>query len=194
MQDRHKHTFPSILYGCGVVVGLIFAAFGCGGYLVYGADVKTFLTQELPPDKPAGITARVAVSVAMLATYPLQLLPAVKVLDRAIWPPPARRSSHSHPLKSDSTWQKTWLKNLLRAFVVALTAAVAVGANTNFDSFIGVVGGLSAVPLVLVYPLLFHLKLSWGTLSWKRKFFEGALLSIGCAAGAACAAAAAATW
>lgn len=58
-------------------------------------------------------------------------------------------------------------------------------AGSRYDSFVGILGGVCAVPLALVYPVWFHVKL-FGKLDepWQRAIHY-LLLAIGVFAGVA---------
>ncbi|CAN0359547.1 unnamed protein product, partial [Hapterophycus canaliculatus] len=58
-------------------------------------------------------------------------------------------------------------------------------AGSRFDSFTGFVGGICAVPLALVYPLLFHLSLFGDLDTPRQKALHWGLLVGGVLAGVA---------
>eukprot|EP00903_Cladosiphon_okamuranus_P013130 g12245.t2 len=178
MDLKVRHRLPAALCWSMVGITVFFVAFGAAGYLAYGRDVANFITVDLPEGSVTGTTVRVMYSVGLILTSPLQLFPAVKVLERIIWPAPA----HGVPKKTAS---KKWLKNLLRSATVALTVLVALVAGSRFDSFTGIVGGVCAVPLALVYPTLFHMTLFGKQDTPGQKFLHKALLVGGVLAGVA---------
>jgi Transmembrane amino acid transporter protein len=89
-----------------------------------------------------------------------QLFPAVKVLERLIWPTvaplgrgtdPGNFSKGASPdeelaLKS----KRRWSKNAFRVGLVLCTALIALVAGERFDAFAGLLGALCAVPLALM--------------------------------------------
>lgn len=56
-------------------------------------------------------------------------------------------------------------------------------AGSRLDSFVGVVGGVCAVPLALVYPVLFHVRLFGSLDEPRRKALHYFLLVAGVFAG-----------
>eukprot|EP00752_Nemacystus_decipiens_P008798 g7851.t1 len=178
MDLKVRHKLPAALCWSMAGITVFFVSFGAAGYLAYGRDVANFITMDLPEGSVAGTTVRLMYSIGLVLTSPLQLFPAVKVLERIVWPVPAR----GPPKKTRS---KKWLKNLLRSVVVAFTVLVALVAGSRFDSFTGIVGGVCAVPLALIYPPLFHMSLFGETDTPRQRVLHWALLVGGVVSGVA---------
>ncbi|CAM9721892.1 unnamed protein product [Ectocarpus sp. 12 AP-2014] len=163
MDLKVRHRLPAALCWTTVGITTFFVIFGAAGYLTYEQEVASFITMDLPQDTMAATIVRVMYSVGLILTSPLQLFPAIKVLERMFWPVAPSGSKKDMP-----DWTRKWLKNLLRSVVVVFTVLVALVAGSRFDSFTGIVGGLCSVPLALVYPMLFHMSL-FGELDSPRK-------------------------
>lgn len=85
---------------------------------------QTFVTMNIPQGDPVGAVSIALYSVAIMLTYPLQLFPAIKCMERHLFRAGGQR-----------TFQRTWLKNSLRAATVLFTAVVAnyAGSRYAFD-------------------------------------------------------------
>ena len=83
----------------------------------------------------------------LLITYPLQLHPANMVLESAIF----KRLPKSR--------KRTWLKNILRTFLVALTIFIGISLRETLDKLMSIVGSLTCAPIAFVFPTMFHYKL-----------------------------------
>eukprot|EP00904_Undaria_pinnatifida_P006913 jgi/Undpi1/3351/HiC_scaffold_15.g06724.m1 len=135
MDLRVRDRLPAALCWSMAGITAFFVSFGAFGYLAYGRDVANFITMDLPEETIVGTTVRVMYSVGLVLTSPLQLFPAVKVLERVLWPEASSGASKKLP-----DGKRKWLKNLLRAgmvtftVVIALVRAVARRANTFCDS------------------------------------------------------------
>eukprot|EP00752_Nemacystus_decipiens_P005590 g5059.t1 len=70
----------------------------------------------------------------------------------------------------------------------------AVKCLEGFDNFAGLVGGFCAVPLALVYPSAFQLKIMGGSMSGFDKFWAGLVVICGCLGAALCTWQSLATW
>ncbi|CAM9305474.1 unnamed protein product [Laminaria digitata] len=180
MDLRVRDRLPAALCWSMAGITVFFVSFGAAGYLAYGRDVANFITMDLPEGTIVGASVRVMYSVGLVLTSPLQLFPAVKVLERILWPEASSDASKKLP-----DGRRKWLKNLLRAAVVAVTVVIALVAGNRFDSFVGIVGGVCAVPLALVYPILFHLRLFGKLDTPAQAFLHRFLLVSGVFAGVA---------
>ena len=80
---------------------------------------------------------------------PLQLFPAIKILENKVFP---RHASG----KFDP--RVKWLKNYFRGLIVLITVTIAwIGAN-DLDKFVSLIGSFACIPLIYIYPPLFHFK------------------------------------
>lgn len=95
------------------------------------------------------LTVQLLYALAILLSTPLQLFPAIRILEH--WTFPANASGKHNP-------RVKWLKNYFRTFVVILAATMAwVGAN-DLDKFVSLVGSLACIPLIYIHPPLLHYK------------------------------------
>ncbi|CAM9976758.1 unnamed protein product [Pylaiella littoralis] len=153
MEAHVQHKFPGVVRAAMFFLAIVFSVFACMGYLAYGDNTETFVTMNIPKG-PVGTFSVALYSVAIMMSYPLQLFPAVKCLEGHLFGAVRQRSL-----------LRKWLKNSLRAALVLFTAAVAMFVGPRFDNFAGLVGGFCAVPLALVYPSAFQLKMMGDSMS-----------------------------
>jgi len=147
MKDKSKGD--QIVIRSSIFVGLLYLSFGIIGYLTYGDSAMSVITlnlkQENPHDKSV-VALQIGYVFALLLAYPVTLYPAIRIIEPRIF---KDKKSRSITLK----------KNLLRTGLVLFTGVAAIGGSDQFDNFIGLIGGLACVPLTLIYPALFHLKI-----------------------------------
>merc|ERR1719209_112526 len=80
----------------------------------------------------------------MMASFPLQLLPAVRIIEGFFFLP-------SRPF----TWDKH-IKSGFRAFICLLVALVSVIGATSLDHFISLIGAVCGLPLAFIFPVVCH--------------------------------------
>ena len=144
---RHPEKFQGSLSGVMVIVTVIFISCGLVCYCAFGADVETVVLLNFPQDSPYTLTVQLLYALAILLSTPLQLFPAIRILEH--WTFPANASGKHNP-------KVKWLKNYFRSFIVILAATLAwVGAN-DLDKFVSLVGSLACIPLIYIHPPLLH--------------------------------------
>ncbi|GAA6060765.1 hypothetical protein JCM10212_006745 [Sporobolomyces blumeae] len=164
MKDPHK--FPKILSGVMVGIMVLFTGAGILSYLTYGKDIQTVVFVNLPQENKLVNTAQFLYSLAILLSTPLQLFPAVRIMENGIF---SRSGKHSNKVK--------WEKNLFRMAVVVACSAIAWAGASDLDKFVSLIGSLACVPLCFVYPALLHYKACAHTR--KQKVLDMALLVFG---------------
>ncbi|GAA5876473.1 hypothetical protein JCM1840_005549 [Sporobolomyces johnsonii] len=145
MKDPHK--FPKVLTGVMVGVMILFAGAGVLAYLTYGKDIQTVVFVNLPQDDKLVNAAQFLYSIAILLSTPLQLFPAVRIMENGIF---SRSGKHSPRVK--------WEKNTFRMAVVVGCAAIAWAGASDLDKFVSLIGSLACVPLCFCYPAMLHYK------------------------------------
>lgn len=131
---------------------LLQVIFGGTAYFVYGAATTSIVTISLGRGGMLG--GMVAVELVQLAwvlevllTLPLQLFPAVHILEPRLLPRSLFRRRRSG-LK--------WRKNVVRCGLLLLCMLVATAGYSSVDNLVALIGALGCVPLALVFPPLFH--------------------------------------
>ena len=144
-------------------LNVIYGFFGLFNYLVYGAAhlADPLITSDIPEDtivvvteilfigmkKSQWLSPHSSVLVNLILTYPLQMHPPNMVLEGAIF--------KGYP----KSRKRTWLKNILRTFLVALTIVVGLSLRSTLDKLMSVVGSLTCAPIAFIFPSMFHYKL-----------------------------------
>lgn len=144
----YPNHFPKVLFQVIATISIIFVCMGTVGYLAFGQDVQTVIILNLPQDSPMIIMTQLLYSLAILLSTPLQLFPAIKLLENKIFV----RKTGKGSLKIK------WAKNMFRFAFVAFVAVVAYFGGQNLDKFISFVGCFACVPMVYMYPPILHLK------------------------------------
>jgi len=167
MRDKNKSN--RIIVVSSVCVGALYMAFGTIGYLAFGDQAQSVITlnlqEEFPNDKSV-VALQIGYVMALLLTYPVALFPAVRIIEPKIF-------------KDRKSLTIKWRKNALRVALVGVTVGVAIGGADQFDNFIGLIGGLACVPLSLVYPSLFHLRLFWDDLTPRQRWANIGICAFG---------------
>ena len=155
--------FPKVLFAVVAACAVLFIGIGAIGYLTYGNDVKTVIILSLPQNSPYVIMIQLFYPVAIMFSVPLQLLPAVRIMEKKIF---KKRSGKSNSVVK-------WEKNTFRIFFVMLTTLIAFYGSTNLDQFVSFVGCFACIPLVYMYPPMLHYRACA-----KSNFSKGLDLSI----------------
>mmetsp|Transcript_87298 Transcript_87298/g.167906 ORF Transcript_87298/g.167906 Transcript_87298/m.167906 type:complete len:527 (-) Transcript_87298:80-1660(-) len=131
---------------------LLQVIFAGSAYLLYGAGTASIVTISLGSGGMLGGMAAVelvqlAWVVEVLLTLPLQLFPAVQILEPLFFPRGTFRRRHSG---------QKWRKNIVRCGLLLLCMLVATCGYSSVDNLIALIGALGCVPLAVVFPPLFH--------------------------------------
>lgn len=143
----YPNHFPRVLFNVISTISLIFVGMGILGYLTYGSKIQTVILLNLPQDLPFVIMIQLLYSVAILLSTPLQLFPAIRLVELKLF----SKTGKNSPLVK-------WLKNLFRFGFVLVTSVIALYGGHNLDKFISLIGCFACIPLVYMYPPILHLK------------------------------------
>lgn len=139
---KQPRRFPGVLAGVMVIITLIFLSAGGLSYAAYGSSTKTVILLNLPQDDKFVNVVQLLYSIAILLSTPLQLFPAIRILENELF----TRSGKYNPYIK-------WKKNAFRFFLVCVCAFVAWGGAADLDKFVALVGSFACVPLIYVYPV-----------------------------------------
>jgi proton-coupled amino acid transporter len=144
---KEPEKFPAALGGVMLFITILFTSIGALSYAAFGSSTKTVILSNLPQSNRFVNAVQLLYSIAILLSTPLQLFPAIRILETALF------------TKSGKYSPKTkWTKNMFRIFIVISASFFAwVGAN-DLDKFVSLIGSFACVPLVFIYPPLLHLK------------------------------------
>ncbi|BGP34671.1 hypothetical protein JCM10296v2_006493 [Rhodotorula toruloides] len=145
---RDPSRFPAVLSGVMVGTMVLFASGGVLAYLAYGSQIQTVVFVNLPSDDKFVQTSQFLYSLAILLSTPLQLFPAVRIMENGLFP--QRSGKRSLKVK--------WEKNAFRAAVVVGCAGISWAGASDLDKFVSLIGSLACVPLGFIFPALLHFK------------------------------------
>lgn len=142
---------PAVVWramGCACSLQLIF---GVLAYLAFGAHTQPIVTVSIGDGSvflPGGAFAVQAVQIAWIVsvylTFPLQMLPAARILEGSF--------------AAESRSGRKAAKNVLRSGLVLLCMLVSIFGYSSVDNLVAIIGALACIPLAMVYPALFHFK------------------------------------
>ncbi|KAL5342624.1 transmembrane amino acid transporter protein-domain-containing protein, partial [Aspergillus crustosus] len=144
---KHPKQFTGVLAGVMVIITIVFLSAGAISYAAYGPATKTVILLNLPQDDKLVNAVQFLYSLAILLSTPLQLFPAIRILENELF---TRSGKYNPGIK--------WKKNGFRFFLVWICAFIAWGGAEDLDKFVSLVGSFACVPLIYVYPPLLHLK------------------------------------
>ncbi|KPI43411.1 Vacuolar amino acid transporter 3 [Cyphellophora attinorum] len=138
--------FEGLLYIIMTLITLIFGSVGILCYMTFGSLTKIEVISNFPQDSRLVNAVQFVYAMAVLVGTPVQLFPAVRILEAKLF---------GNLSGKNSTWGK-WKKNAFRTFLVLLCIAVSIGGAANLDRFVALIGSFACVPLVYIYPPLLH--------------------------------------
>lgn len=134
--------FPPVLAGVMIFITVIFILMGALSYAAFGSATKTVVLLNLPQDSKFVNAIQLLYSLAILLSTPLQLFPAIRIMENEIF---SRSGKHNPYIK--------WKKNVFRFFLVVVCALISWGGAGDLDKFVALIGSFACVPLVYVYPV-----------------------------------------
>ena len=140
---RNPANFPPVLAVVMVIITIIFTSMGALSYAAFGSVTKTVVLLNLPQDNHFVNGVQFLYSLAILLSTPLQLFPAIRILETGLF---ETRSGKNNP------WIK-WKKNVFRFLLVMTCAFIAWAGAGDLDKFVALVGSFACIPLVNVYPV-----------------------------------------
>ncbi|KAI1131931.1 transmembrane amino acid transporter protein-domain-containing protein [Nemania abortiva] len=144
---RNPTKFPKVMFSTMIIMSVIFITMGAVSYAAYGSKTETVVLLNLPQDNKFVNGVQLLYSLAILLSTPLQIFPAIKITENALF----TKSGKYNPYIK-------WQKNMFRFFMVVLCAVIAWGGSDNLDKFVALVGNFACIPLTFIYPPLLHYK------------------------------------
>ncbi|KAI0119955.1 transmembrane amino acid transporter protein-domain-containing protein [Nemania sp. FL0031] len=142
---RNPTKFPKVMFSTMIIMSVIFITMGAVSYAAYGSKTETVVLLNLPQDNKFVNGVQLLYSLAILLSTPLQIFPAIKITENALF----TKSGKYNPYIK-------WQKNMFRFFMVMLCALIAWGGSDNLDKFVALVGNFACIPLTFIYPPLLH--------------------------------------
>ncbi|KIK10232.1 hypothetical protein K443DRAFT_670855 [Laccaria amethystina LaAM-08-1] len=168
---REPHKFPATLTGVMAFLLVLFGGAGILAYLTFGSDIQTVVLVNLDSSSKMVQAVQFLYALAILLSVPLQLFPAIRILENGIF----TRSGKADP-------KVKWLKNCFRFGMVAICTIISWLGAADLDKFVAFIGSFACVPLCYVYPAMLHYRACARTR--KQKLADIALIVFGLAAAA----------
>lgn len=145
MEEPSK--FPFLLFAVMLTATVSFVVIGTIGYFAFGSETETVILLNFPKDSIIVSLIQFLYVTAILLSTPLQLFPAIRILENGL----IKKSG-----KYDSSIK--WQKNYFRIALVIVTACISWGGASDLDKFVAIVGSFACIPLIYIFPPLLHLK------------------------------------
>lgn len=128
-------------------VAVLFGGSGALAYAAFGSSIDAVVLKNLPQSSKAVQSVQFLYSLAILLSTPLQLFPALRILETALF------------VKSGKADIRVkWTKNAFRLLIVIICVVVSIFGAKDLDKFVAFVGSCACVPLCFVYPAMLHYK------------------------------------
>lgn len=152
----NSQQFPKVLAISMILITLLFTSIGVLGYITYGDQIETIILLNLPYDNWSIKLILVLYSIAVFLTAPLQLFPAIKILENVVFN--SKMFFKNGKLYNSGKYSPRikWLKNTYRIIIVAIICTTAYLNFNHIDKFVSFNGCFACIPLVYIYPPLIH--------------------------------------
>lgn len=144
MKEREKY-WPLFLTIFPCIV-LFYLAFGLLGYFRFGTGTKTIILANLPPTAAVGFVQG-GYACALILSAPLLYLPAARIAEGKLLGVSVVKGQYK------------WHKNGLRILAGLIGCAAALYGGSRLTYFLSLTGAFCCIPVALLYPVLFHIKL-----------------------------------
>ena len=146
MQKPQK--FEVLLFVVMFIITILFTSIGALSYATFGDITNVEIISNFPQDNKLVNAVQFLYSLAILAGTPVQLFPAIRILEGSLF---GRRSG-----KQDTMTK--WKKNAFRTCIVCVCGGISILGAGNLDKFVALIGSFACVPLVYIYPAYLHWK------------------------------------
>ncbi|KAF2841101.1 hypothetical protein M501DRAFT_1013917 [Patellaria atrata CBS 101060] len=145
---KEPEKFNRLLYAVMFIITIIFTSVGFLCYAAFGAATRTEVISNFPQTSKLVNAVQFLYSLAVLVGTPVQLFPAVRIMEGKLFGPSSG--------KRDSSTK--WRKNAFRTGMVVLSGGIAALGAGDLDKFVALIGSFACVPLVYIYPAYLHWK------------------------------------
>lgn len=145
---KEPEKFAKLLYLVMLIITIIFTSVGAMSYATFGHFTKTEVLSNFPQSSKLVNAIQAIYSAAVLVGTPVQLFPAIRILEGKIF---GRRSGKRGALIK-------WKKNVFRASLVLVCGLISIVGASDLDKFVALIGSFACVPLVYIYPAYLHMK------------------------------------
>lgn len=165
---KKPEHFSKLLYFVMFLITVIFTSVGALCYATFGEGTKIQVISNFPQDSPLVNAVQFLYSLAVLAGEPVQLFPAVRIIETSLFGERAT-GKKSAAIK--------WQKNGVRTAVMALCIGISIVGASDLDKFVALIGSFACVPLVYIYPAYLHYR---GAAETRRqKILDVVLMTVG---------------
>ncbi|POR37987.1 Vacuolar amino acid transporter 3 [Tolypocladium paradoxum] len=144
---KKPEHFSGLLYLVMFLITIIFTSVGALCYATFGERTKIQVISNFPQDSALVNAVQVLYSLAVLGGEPVQLFPAVRIIETSLF---GERATGKKSIAIK------WKKNAIRAAVMALCVGISMVGATDLDKFVALIGSFACVPLVYIYPAYLH--------------------------------------
>lgn len=140
--------FNKLLLVIMFLITCIFTSIGALCYTTFGDATGVEIFSNFNSHDRLVNAIQFLYALAVLAGGPIQLFPAIHIVEIALFDGESGKKS---------AWVK-WKKNGAKAALAGLCALIAAGAASDLDKFVALSGSFACIPLVYIYPPLLHLR------------------------------------
>ncbi|KAK0387256.1 hypothetical protein NLU13_5569 [Sarocladium strictum] len=144
---KKPEHFSKLLYFVMLLITIIYTSVGALCYATFGEKTKIQVISNFPQDSALVNAVQFLYSLAVLAGEPVQLFPAVRIIETSLFGERAT-GKKSAAIK--------WQKNGVRTAVMALCIGISIVGASDLDKFVALIGSFACVPLVYIYPAYLH--------------------------------------
>merc|ERR1711865_1248381 len=158
--------FKPAITGTMLVLVTLFVLLAAIAYLAFGDNTQVISLQnvrDLSSSDGWSVFEKsvlVAYCVAVIFTYPVQMVPPCRISEKAIWPPAESVSlveNVSVDLPGADQTKLLWKKNAWRSAMTFMIYGVAAVTAKQIDNMVSIIGSIACVPLAYAFPATFHL-------------------------------------
>lgn len=168
---RNRSQFSHVLVICFVLCTVMYGGIAVMGYSMFGDDLQSQITLNLPPEVPASHFAIWVTLVNPFAKYAITLTPVAVALEEFL----------PHSILDSSKDMRFW-GSVLRTLIVTSTVIVALTVPF-FGLLMAFIGSFLSATVSIILPCIFYLKLYRHQLSAREASFVGAVLALGVSVG-----------
>ncbi|KHN97687.1 Amino acid transporter, transmembrane [Metarhizium album ARSEF 1941] len=144
---KKPEQFGGLLYFVMLLITIVFTSVGALCYATFGEDTKIQVISNFPQDAVIVNAVQFLYSLAVLAGEPVQLFPAVRIIETSLF---GERATGKKSIAIK------WQKNAARTLVMGLCVVISMVGASDLDKFVALIGSFACVPLVYIYPAYLH--------------------------------------
>eukprot|EP00913_Durusdinium_trenchii_P012201 g11460.t1 len=119
----------------------------------FGQGVHNLILLDFQPNVLVFLV-RMAFMIQVLCSFPLQMLPATRLIELSFFGPPVSDPPFARKLAKSGRSGR--VQEGFRAVLVAVFALIAYAGASHLDNFVSLIGALCGVPLAFIFPAAAH--------------------------------------